>query len=448
MLSVPSEVIGRYDVSGPRYTSYPTVPAWSGAFGEAAYRAALADARADDAPVAVYVHLPYCATKCFYCGCNAFTTSRADVIDRYIDDLEREVALVLDSLGHGRRAAQMHWGGGTPNLLNPSQLDRVFSLFERSFSFAEGAELSIEADPRRASVGQLRFLRDLGFNRISFGVQDLDPDVQDAIGRMQPEALVREVCDGARTAGFDELNLDLIYGLPRQTVGSFQHTLGTVLTLDPDRFACFGYAHMPAQRAHQRLIEDRELPGTADRFDLFALAASMFSDAGYTWLGLDHFARRDDPLAVAQRRGALHRNFMGYTTMPGQHLVGFGASAISEVAGRFAQNDARVGGWRDAVGAGRLPIVRGHTMTEADRRRGAAIRHLMCNLELPFALAAGELHGALERLRAYVPDGLVTFESDRVRVTERGRFFLRNLCMEFDAYLPSQAGSARFSKTV
>ena len=447
MQHLPTDLICRYDRSGPRYTSYPTVPAWNSQFGETEYRDALRDLDADDGPVAIYVHMPYCAAKCFYCGCNAFTTNRPAVIDRYLTDLERELDMVLETIGSGRIAAQMHWGGGTPNLLSDAQLARAYGMFERRFSFTSDAELSIEADPRHSSRLQLTFLKGLGFNRISFGVQDLDPNVQEAIGRMQPETLVRDVCDGARAAGFKELNLDLIYGLPRQTNGSFFRTINTVLSLDPDRIACFGYAHMPLARPHQKLIDEHELPTGEDRFELFSLAASTLGDAGYAWIGLDHFARSGDPLAVAQREGTLHRNFMGYTTMPGRHLLGFGASSISEVAGRFAQNDAKIGGWRESIGRSRLPIVRGHVMTADDQQRGDAIRHLMCNLELPFALAEGALQPSLDRLRAYADDGLVEFDSDRMRVTDIGRFFLRNLCMELDAYLPSQAAD-KFSRTV
>jgi len=447
MQNVPTDLICRYDISGPRYTSYPTVPSWTTGFGETEYRAALRDLDGDDAPVAIYVHMPYCAAKCFYCGCNAFTTNRPEVIDRYLTDLEHELDMVMDTIGTGRKAAQMHWGGGTPNLLSDKQLAWAYGMFERRFSFTPDAELSIEADPRRSSRLQLQFLKGLGFNRISFGVQDLDPQVQAAIGRVQSETLVRDVCDGARAAGFKELNLDLIYGLPRQTNGSFFRTINTVLSIDPDRIACFGYAHMPTARPHQKLIEDHELPTGEERFELFSLAASMLGEAGYAWIGLDHFARAGDPLAVAQREGNLHRNFMGYTTMPGQHLLGFGASSISEVAGRFAQNESKIGGWREALEANQLPIVRGHVMTDDDKKRGDAIRHLMCNLELPFALADGALRPSLERLRNYVDDGLVEFETDRVRVTDVGRFFLRNLCMELDAYLPSQRAGT-FSKTV
>jgi oxygen-independent coproporphyrinogen-3 oxidase len=447
-LQVPADLIERYDKSGPRYTSYPTVPSWSAAVDDAAYRSALVQASAEETPIALYAHFAYCAAKCFYCGCNALTTGRRDTVDRYLDTLEAELDLVVAALGEGRAVAQMHWGGGTPNFLDDTQLIRAFKMFSKRFSFTRDVELSVEADPRLASPKQLRLLRALGFTRISFGVQDLEDDVQDAIGRVQPVELVQSVYTTARAVGFAEINLDLIYGLPRQTRDTFARTLEQVIELRPDRVACFGYAHMPAQRLHQRVINERELPDAHTRFELFRMAASAFTAAGYSWIGLDHFARADDPLTIAQRDGRLHRNFMGYTTMPGQHLVAVGMSAISDVAGHFAQNEPGLSAWRDRVSSGRLPTLRGHVRSDEDHARQNAILHLMCNLELPYDAIPGDVDEMLERFRPYVADGLATSESERIVVTPLGRFFLRNLCMELDAYLPAQAGAGRFSRTV
>lgn len=447
-LRIPAPLIARYDTPGPRYTSYPTVPAWSRDVGPAVYDTALRAVGAAAAPLAVYAHFAYCTTKCYYCGCTALATSRAATVDRYLDDLERELDRVVEALGRGRTVAQLHWGGGTPNLLDDAQLVRAFLLFTDRFRLASDAEVSIEADPRLVTSAQLDTLRALGFTRISFGVQDLDPDVQTAIGRIQPASLVREVVAMARAAGFEGINLDLIYGLPRQTAASFGRTIEAALAMRPDRVACFGYAHLPAQRAHQRMILDAELPDAGLRFELFRMAAAAFTAAGYAWLGLDHFASPDDPLAVAQREGRLHRNFMGYTTMPGQHLVGVGLSAISDVDGHFAQNAPGLAAWREAVAAGALPTIRGHVRSEQDRARQAAIQHLMCNLVLPFTMAPWCPTALRGRYARYAADGLVRFEPDRLVVTDLGRFFLRNLCMELDAYLPEQAGRARFSRTV
>ena len=447
-LHVPGELLTRYDVAGPRYTSYPTVPAWSAGFDDDAYARALRAAGASGTPLAVYAHFPYCAAKCFYCGCNAITTSRPEAIDRYLDDLERELDLVVEQLGRWHRTAQMHWGGGTPNLLDQFQLERAFRLFTDRFRFTDDAELSIEADPRRCSPEQLRTLRALGFTRISFGVQDLDPGVQEAIGRLQSPALVRDVVESARVAGFEGVNLDLIHGLPRQTPETFGRTVEQALALRPDRVACFGYAHLPALRAHQRVIDEAELPEASTRATMFQQAVAAFTAEGYAWIGLDHFSRADDALAVAQREGRLHRNFMGYTTMPASHLVGVGMSAISDVAGRFAQNEPRLGEWRERVHAGRLATVRGHQRSADDAAREAAILHLMCNLELPYDAVPPGVDDPRALYAPFAEDGLVEFGADRMSVTSMGRFFIRNLCMELDAYLPSQAGQGKFSRTV
>lgn len=447
-LHVPGELLARYDVAGPRYTSYPTVPAWSAEFDDADYAHALRAAGTSGTPLAVYAHFPYCAAKCFYCGCNAITTSRPEAIDRYLDDLERELDLVVDQVGRWHRTAQMHWGGGTPNLLDAFQLERAFRLFTDRFRFTDDAELSIEADPRRCSPEQLRTLRALGFTRISFGVQDLDPGVQEAIGRLQSPALVRDVVESARAAGFEGVNLDLIHGLPRQTAGTFGRTIAQALEFRPDRVACFGYAHLPSLRAHQRVIDEADLPDAPSRAAMFEQAVAAFTDAGYAWIGLDHFSRADDPLAVAQREGRLHRNFMGYTTMPAAHLVGVGMSAISDVAGRFAQNEPRLGEWRERVHAGRLATVRGHQRSTDDAAREAAILHLMCDLDLPYESVPPGVDDLRALYAPFAEDGLVEFDDDRMSVTSLGRFFIRNLCMKLDAYLPGQVGQGKFSRTV
>ncbi len=445
---MPSWLLAKYDTAGPRYTSYPTVPVWTSAFSDRGYAQALRAAGTTGTPVALYAHFAYCAAKCFYCGCNALTTSWPSTIDRYLDDLEHELDLVVSELGRSQPTAQMHWGGGTPNLLDERQLTRAFRMFQDRFHFTDDVELSIEADPRLVSPDQLRTLRQLGFTRISFGVQDLNRGVQEAIGRLQSPALVRDVCESARAAGFSGINIDLIYGLPRQTAATFARTIEQALELEPDRVACFGYAHLPDQRPHQRLIDEDELPDGTARATLFQHAVATFTGAGYTWIGLDHFARDNDPLAVAQRERRLHRNFMGYTTMPGAHLVGAGMSAISNVGGCFAQNEPQLAGWRERVASGRLPTVRGHALSEDDRARQAAILHLMCNLELPWDAVPPGAHDLRERLAPFADDGLVEFGERALTVTPLGRFFVRNMAMELDAYLPGQRGAASFSRTV
>jgi oxygen-independent coproporphyrinogen-3 oxidase len=447
MVTIAAPLIHQYDVPGPRYTSYPPVPSWAAAFPVDRWEQALRSVPDGDA-FALYAHFPFCATRCLYCGCNAIPTQRRDKVDLYLDDFAHELALLTEALGWGRPVHQMHWGGGTPNLLTSMQTERAFRLLNDAFSFQPGAELSIECDPRVVTDGQLQHLRSLGFSRVSFGVQDLDAQVQRAIGRIQPVSLVRRVVDEARAAGFAQINLDLIYGLPHQTLASIDATIDEVLALDPDRIATFGYAHLPSQRPHQRAIPLDVLPGTIDRVGLFRHIVDRFTDAGYTWIGFDHFARRDDPLAVAQREGRLHRNFMGYTTETGPHLLGVGMSSISEVHGVFAQNAATLTEWRERVQGATLPVVRGHVLTDDDRLRSGIIKQLLCNLELPLDTVPPALQPAVDAVAATAADGLVAVHPDRIAVTDLGRYFLRNLCLPFDAYLPAHTSDRIFSRTL
>jgi oxygen-independent coproporphyrinogen III oxidase len=436
---------------GPRYTSYPPVPAWSSGFGEDDYREALhLLAASPDDPVALYVHLPFCAERCAYCGCNATVTRHGHVVDRYLDRLEEEVRVVTAIVGTARRAVQVHWGGGTPNLLSPVQTVRLKRLLDDHFQVASGAEWSVEVDPRIADPSRMHLYGELGFNRVSLGVQDLDPRVQEAIGRIQPETLTRTVFDAARAAGFESINLDLVYGLPFQTSRTFGRTLETVAGWGPDRLACFGYAHLPHLRANQKRVDAREMPDAGERLSLFAQAVGVLADHGYAWIGLDHFARPSDPLAAAATDGSLHRNFMGYVVDPTPHLLAFGTSAIGEVAGRYVQNDAHLGRYERSVEKGVLPVVRGHRLSEDDRRRRDAINRILCTLRLPREVLPEEWRQAPDPwspLRRFEADGMVEIDADEARVTWSGRFVLRTLCMTLDATLPADA-APRFSPTV
>lgn len=447
--AITPELLDRYDRPGPRYTSYPPIPYWTDRFGETEYREALGDLAAIRQPVAVYVHLPFCVARCWYCGCNATVTPHASVQRAYVDRLQRELAMVGAGLGGRLEARQIHWGGGTPNYLPASEIDRLMDLLLLHFEPVPEAELSIEIDPRVSSPEQLELLHRLGFRRISFGVQDLDPEVQVAMGRVQPEQLLRELHAAARGLGFQSINYDLVYGLPRQSAETFGRTLATVVDLAPDRIACFGYAHVPWARPNQRRIDASTLPERYERFALFRSAVERLTGAGYRWIGLDHFARPEDELARALDEGRLRRNFMGYLPDPAPHLLAFGASGIGDVAGRFVQNDPGLGAYQRAVDAGRLPIVKGHRLTEDDRRRRAAIERLMCTLELPYALLAplAAQGDPLDPLRPFADEGFIAFAEDRVRVTPLGRYFLRNLGMALDAYA-AEGEARRFSRTV
>lgn len=448
-LTISAELLTRYDKPGPRYTSYPPIPHWSDRFGEPDYREALGELAATRDPVALYVHLPFCVSRCWYCGCNATVTPHQSVQRAYVDRLERELAMVGEVLGGRWPARQMHWGGGTPNYLPQGQIERLIGLLERRFELLPGAERSIEMDPRVASPAQLEHLRRAGFQRVSFGVQDLDPTVQEAMGRLQPEAILRALHAAARELGYASINYDLVYGLPRQTTATFRHTLEKVVELGPDRIACFGYAHVPWARPNQRRIDATTLPGRDERFALFRLAVDTLTAAGYRWIGLDHFARPEDELSVALEEGRLRRNFMGYLPDPAPHLLAFGTSGIGDVAGRFVQNDPGLGHYQRAIDAGRLPIVKGHRLTAEDLLRRAAIERLMCALELPYALLEplAESGDPLAPLLPFADEGFLTFDPDRIRVTALGRYFVRNLCMALDAYAVP-AGGQRFSRTV
>jgi oxygen-independent coproporphyrinogen-3 oxidase len=435
------DLLAKHAQPAPRYTSYPPIPAWSRGIGPSDYQSALAAAGSGAEPISLYVHLPFCPRRCLYCGCNVVITRQREKLDRYLDRLGGELALVGAPLGPGRSVTQLHLGGGTPNYLDAAQLERLWQAILHHFTIAPGADLSIEADPRLATPEQFARLRALGFRRVSFGIQDLDPHVQRAIGRLQPEDLVRRAVEAAREAGFDGINVDLIYGLPEQTPERFRRTIAGVLRLAPERVACFGYAHVPDIQRHQLALERYHLPETLERFSLFRLAVQGFTAAGYDWIGLDHFSRQDDTLAAAWRDGRLHRNFNGYTTMPADHLIGLGMSAIGETAGLLVQNVNEHQAWEEAIAGGRFATARGHVLTPDDRRRRAAILSLMCRLELPLELAEG-LETELERLLAFGEDGLVERRSHAVIVTPMGRYFLRTLCTAFDAYLP-RTGEAR-----
>jgi len=456
-LNIPADFVEKYNQPGPRYTSYPTVPAWKQAFGDHEYREALAElAQRPGDELAIYLHLPFCAKHCFYCGCNALVSREKNAVEVYLDRVEKELAMVTALIGTGRRVVQFHWGGGTPNYLSNAEVERTLAMFRGAFDVAPEAEISLEVDPRIATPEQVAFLRSAGFNRISLGVQDFEESVQVAIGRKQGRERTLNVYQGCRDAGFPGVNVDLVYGLPGQTRESFARTLGEIIALQPDRVACFSYAHVPWVRPLQNKVDTSKMMGGYEKFGLFQLTVDLFQAADYDWIGIDHFAKRDDELSVALRNRALHRNFMGYATKPAPHMLAFGMSGIGDVCDRFAQNDADLGAWGEAIDAGRLPIVKGHELSDDDRLRRLVILNVMCNLELPWALterafgapADRLLAGELAALPPLVEDGLVTVDDRGLRITEKGRYFVRNVAMIFDAYLAAAGDKPLFSRTV
>ncbi len=461
---ITKELLLRYDRPGPRYTSYPTAPVWSEAFGEEDWNAALARAdRRPEAPFSLYVHVPFCRTMCFYCGCNVLITRRREKVTAYVDRVLAEARLLAERLPNRRTVRQHHWGGGTPTHLEPEEIARLFTGITELFPLHPEAEVGIEVDPRVTTAAQLDVLADLGFNRISLGVQDFTPEVQTAIHRVQSVEETKALIDGARARGFESVNVDLVYGLPRQRPETFERTLDLVIDWGVDRVACYSFAYVPWLKRHQRALPEEDLPSPETKFALLALALEKFSGAGYVAIGFDHFARPGDGLARAARERRLHRNFMGYTTRMepgrgGEDMLMLGITSIGEVAGAFGQNHKDVRAWSAAVDSGHLPIHRGHLRTPDDEERRRIILDLMCDYRVDFAAYdapgrppfAERYAAALAALAPLARDGLVEIHSDALVVTQVGRIFLRNVCMPFDAYLEAQLseGRARFSRTV
>jgi oxygen-independent coproporphyrinogen-3 oxidase len=453
-------LLQRYDRPGPRYTSYPTAVEFTDRFDECAYRGRLeAAAVIPDKPLSLYVHLPFCEARCTYCGCMTIITRKHEVAGRYLQYLEREIEMLADRLQGRRTVVQHHWGGGTPTYLSLAEIERLYSVVARQFSIHPDAETAIEIDPRVTSRDQLQLLRSLGFNRLSMGVQDFTPEVQDAIGRHQSEALTRDLYDYARSIGFDAINVDLIYGLPRQSVETFTRTLTAVTAMRPDRIAVYSYAHVPWLRAHQTRINEAELPLRDRKLELIGAAIDTFVGAGYMAIGMDHFALEDDELTVAARKRRLHRNFMGYTTRPATDMVGVGLSAIGDLCGAFAQNVKKLPPYYAAIDRGRFPIDRGYILTDDDRVRRHVIGELMCNFfvdraatEARFGIDFDRYFAAdLDALAAPggpVSDGFLHIDEEGLEVSREGRLFVRNICMHFDRYLPRHQGQPVFSRTI
>jgi oxygen-independent coproporphyrinogen-3 oxidase len=451
------ELLLKYAGAGPRYTSYPTAPVWSEAYGRSDFARDLRELGARGAPISLYAHVPFCRALCHFCACNRTITRDAALPERYLGAIAREVAAVRVALGAAPRVLQHHWGGGTPTHLAPAQIVRLFACLNDAFPAEPGAELSLEIDPRVTTRAQLETLRGCGFSRISLGVQDFDARVQRAIHREQSVALTAGVVEAARTLGFSGVSFDLIYGLPFQTRESFAGTLREVIAIAPDRIALYGYAHVTWIAKQQRGFERGDLPTPRARLAILVAAIRQLLAAGYVHVGMDHFARPDDPLAIALRERTLRRNFMGYTTQAGLALLGFGPSAISELPACYAQSQREFAEWEPAVAEHGLATLRGHRLSEDDLARRAVIQQLMCLGEVRAAEHARggvpfreRFAAELAQLRAFEDDGLVATHRDgSLVVTERGRLVLRNLAMVFDAYLEAPAAERpRFSQTV
>ncbi len=456
MITVDLDLVRKYDFPAPRYTSYPTAVEFRDYPTPAPLLAHLDRTNRDAAtPLSLYFHLPFCETLCWFCGCTTVISTNHDLANAYLDHLEKEVGLMAPHVHPDRRVAQLHYGGGTPTFFQPPQLARLSAIIRRHFKFAPDAELSVEVDPRRLSAAQVTALRESGFTRASLGVQDFNPQVQLAVHRLQPRAMTEQAINWLRAAGFTSINLDLIYGLPHQTVASFTDTLTQVLELNPDRLAVFSYAHVPWMKPAQKLLErETALPSPETKLAMLKLITETLTARGYRYIGMDHFARETDELAVAQTQRTLQRNFQGYSTKAGAEILAFGISAISQTPLSYRQNHKTIEEYYAALDRNELPARRGLELTTEDTRRREIIMRVMCHLRLDFAELSQEFGGdfattyatELARLQPLVDDGLVNLSADGLRVTELGRLFLRNIAVCFDAYYAPE--SKRHSRTV
>ncbi len=452
------DLLRRYNVQGPRYTSYPTAPVWKEGLGPRDYEQLLVESAGEPEPrpLSLYLHLPFCEKLCYFCGCTVVITGTEHRLeDPYLSTLAREIDWVAARAGRGRRVVQLHLGGGTPTYFAPEKLEALLARLRESFDFSPDAELGVEVDPRVTTTEHLRALARAGFNRLSMGVQDFDPRVQAAINRIQPFEDTRALVDEARRLGFLSINMDLIYGLPYQTPGTFGETIDRVLQIGPDRLAVYSYANVPWMKKHQRILEPH-LPSEAEKFGIFQTALERFQDAGFEYIGMDHFARPDDELARARKSRTLHRNFQGYTTKAGTDLIGMGMSAIGEVGDGYVQNARDLAPYRAAVERDGAATFRGFRLSADDRLRRSVIQRLLCHgvivkadVEREFGIRFDGLFAdALESLRPLADDGLVELLPSEIRATPVGRVFLRNLAMPFDAYLSVPADRPVFSRTL
>jgi oxygen-independent coproporphyrinogen-3 oxidase len=448
------DLVRKYNQPGPRYTSYPTAPH----FTEDTDKGALAkQTESEDSDLSLYFHIPFCRSLCWFCGCTKIITTQQDKADDYLDLLEKEISLFLPRIKTGRKVRQLHFGGGTPNYLTPAQIDRFSSFLHSHFEFHEDAEISTELDPRTLSEEHIQAFKKLGINRASMGVQDVKTEVQEAVHRIQTDEHNRNALRWLREAGITSCNLDLIYGLPKQTPESFEETLHHILDYSPDRLAVFSYAHVPWIMPAQKILEAKDLPEPEAKLKMLEKIITILTSNGYHYVGMDHFAKQTDPLTVAQKNGTLQRNFQGYSTHGGVEICAFGMSSISQTSRSYRQNFKDITDYGRAVTEGHYPIDRGILLTDEDVMRRDIIMSIMCQLRLDYAQKS-TLHGmdfkkhfsnSLESLKPMEADGLLEIAGTCLQVTEQGRLFIRNIAMAFDAYLPTgESQQGKFSKTV
>jgi oxygen-independent coproporphyrinogen-3 oxidase len=451
------DLINRYDKAGPRYTSYPTALELHEGFTDEHYRQHILQSNAVGGPLSLYFHIPFCDTVCFYCACNKIVTKNRKHAEPYLNNLYKEIELQGRLFDSKRIVNQLHWGGGTPTFLSAEQMHELMRVTRQYFSLKDDdtGEYSIEVDPRETDSDTIKQLRELGFNRISLGLQDFDPAVQIAVNRIQTEEQTFKVLEDARAEGFRSTNIDLIYGLPLQTVESFANTLDKVLLVSPDRFSVFNYAHMPTRFKTQRQINDADLPTAEVKLDILQMVGQKLSAAGYVYIGMDHFAKPDDELAIAQRQGKLYRNFQGYSTHSDCDLIGFGITSIGRVGDAYSQNVKELEDYDRLISQQKLPIYKGVELDEDDKLRSLVITQLICHFELDFS-AIEQVYSInferyfakeLEMLRPMQIDGLINLSNKDIHVLPAGRLLIRNVCMVFDKYL-AQKHQQQFSKVI
>jgi oxygen-independent coproporphyrinogen III oxidase len=451
------ELLRRYDKSGPRYTSYPTAVQFNTDFTEADYRAQAQRSNVTPRPLSLYFHLPFCDTVCFYCACNKVVTKDRQRASPYLERLHREIALQAQLFDRARTVEQLHWGGGTPTFISHEEMRELMAVTRRHFRLRDDdrGEYGIEVDPREIRPETLAVLRELGFNRLSMGVQDFEPAVQKAVNRIQSEAETLAVLTEARALGFRSISMDLIYGLPHQTVESFGRTLEKIIAAGPDRLSVFNYAHLPEMFKPQRRINAADLPSPQEKLNILQLTIERLTQAGYVYIGMDHFARPDDELAQAQRNGTLYRNFQGYSTHAECDLVGLGITAIGMVGDCYSQNRKTLEDYYAALDAGQLPVMRGFVLSADDKLRRAIITQLICHFALDYGAIEG-IHGIhfaeyfaqeLADLNVMQQDGLIEMDEKSIRVQPAGKLLIRNICMVFDRYLREKQ-EQRYSKVI
>jgi oxygen-independent coproporphyrinogen-3 oxidase len=457
--AVDVQLLRKYSVAGPRYTSYPSAPLFSDKFPSSEYLDEIraTNAPGGDAPISVYVHLPYCDTLCYFCGCTMKVTHDLTQISAYNAYLKKEIDAIAPMISRSRKVVQLHWGGGTPSYLSAEEIRDLGSYLRSRFAYADDIEAGVEIDPRGLTKDRMEAFRESGFNRVSMGVQDFNPEVQRAVNRIQPESITRDALEWSRGLGFQSINIDLIYGLPHQTVDSFALTVDKIIGLSPDRLAVFNYAHVPWLKPHQKVLDEKALPSPETKLEIFRMTLGKLAAAGYENIGMDHFSKPNDELAVARRNGTLYRNFQGYTTKAGCDLYAFGMSAISLVGGVYHQNLKSVWDYYGRLDAGGLPTHAGYRMTPDDAIRREVIMGIMCGNEVMKADVSKKFGidfdayfaESLPKLEKFTGDGLLELHSDRIVITPPGRLIVRNIAMCFDPYLEAmQKERPIFSKTV